>query len=106
MPTLEQVYSANTYNVAFKYLGDKYGYLFRSYTASFAKKLCLAKKKDVEVLMKTNATYAEKIHILANTEQYNEMDSLIYRLLKQYQYGMEPKKDLYDILISEKILVD
>ena len=96
----------NCWNEAVKYLGDKYG-TRKSYTVKFAKRVALctsrAKRKELEA----QATDRDIIKAMPNMNDAKGLtldDAEVYMLLGQYNYGIAPKKELYNKLVSLNVI--
>lgn len=103
MITYEQIQQADPYNTAYFYLVKKYGVTHRGFTWGFSEKLrkCATLKKRNE--MELAATDNEKNFVLNPVTDDN--DKMILLLMHQFNLGIQAKKDLYNVLISENILV-
>ena len=108
MITLEMVYNANTYNVAFNYL-KAHGYTITlGYNGRFRKLLSKTTKMKEYKELQAKATDSDKeiglkLGLLEKDFKTSD-DYEIYLLVNQYKLGIEPKKDLYNKLISIGLL--
>ena len=108
MITLDQINAADTYNVGLKYLGTLGKLHQQGFTPTFRTRLALTKNnKEYNALIDT-ATDKDRILALDPNLTIHDFktsnDYEVYLLVKQYHYGIEAQKDLYNKLIYLGVL--
>jgi Tfp pilus assembly protein PilO len=81
----------------------KYGAMSAGFTCAFSSKLQKCRNKKERETMLLNATDKDKNMVL-NTNQISGDDYEMHLLLKQYNLGTAPKKELYEMLVNLKII--
>jgi hypothetical protein len=93
------------YNIAFNYLGNKYGFTRVELIPSVREKLRRARNKKEEKEIESKITEEDYPHRI-NHDNIPEIgsDRTIYLLLTQYYYGSAPKKELEVLLKSMDLM--
>ena len=108
MITLNQIIEADTYNVAFRYLKAERYTRLGSWTKTFRDRLLVCKTQNERNLLESNATDDDRectLQLNLTIQDFRTSnDYEIYLLVKQYNLGVESKKDLYHKLISMSLL--
>lgn len=94
----------DNYNIAFSYLGNKYGLVRIGYSSYYYKKIKQAKTKKEYSFINNNLTDLDFVLTINKDKDMESDDKLIYLLLNQYYYGMEAKKELFNILTNLRLL--
>lgn len=92
----------NCYNIAIKYLIDKYGSKPAYLINSSRIRLSQARNKKERKLIEDSFTDADYVITFNNPTDDN--DKLIEALVNQYQYGYSIRFELYNVLVSMKII--
>ena len=93
---METIDYSTSYNIAVKYLKDKYGYTNGSFTRKFADKLIKARNKKEYKKILDSVTIDDYQTI--NMPVTDDNDKEIELLLSQYPYGWNVRKELYNKL--------
>lgn len=96
MITIDRV--NESYNIAVKYLGDKYGRRRSGHTEAFSKRMRQARnKKELNEVMSTETD--DDFIMVLNPIPDSDRDSVeIQLLLNQYHYGYKVRYELYNKL--------
>jgi hypothetical protein len=96
------------YNTAIKYLQTKYPPTYQRYTQGFQSKLGMARnakeRKEIEASVTENDIIRFTVD-LTKVEGVDHDDLELYLLLGQYNYGVQPKKELEAKLIRMNLVV-
>ncbi len=95
-----------SYNIALKYLQDKYGYVRQRPTGSFESKLSRTRSVKEKKQMVSDST--DKDYVLSLNDHLipkdKSFDHAVLVLIGQYYYGIGAKKDLDEMMKSINLL--
>ena len=96
------MYNSESYNIAFKYLQNKYGYVFLKYIDSVYSDILYQKVKTRKLYLAT-LTEAHKISTYDHAKIKDEVGLTIHLLLTQWVYGIDAKIELTEFLKHNNI---